>query len=61
MLIINLLVLSIRPILTIMFEVMKLRIFRYRVINYVYKNHTNNNEDNIKFLELSAGPEYKFN
>ena len=25
-----------------------------------YKNHTNNNTDNIKFLELNAGPEYYF-
>jgi hypothetical protein len=61
LLMINLLILSIRPILTIMYQVIKLRLFRYRVINYAYKNHTNNSEDNIKFLELSAGPEYKFN
>jgi len=26
----------------------------------MYRNHTNNNEDNIKFLELQAGPEYMF-
>jgi len=61
LLIINLIVLSVRPILTIIYQVIKLRIFRYQVINYKYKNHTNNTEDNIKFLELSAGPEYKFN
>jgi len=61
LLIINLLVLSVRPILTIMYQVLRLRIFRYNVLTKTYKNHTNNTEDNIKFLELSAGPEYKFN
>ena len=61
LLIINLLVLSLRPILSIIYQTLKLRIFRYHVINRTYKNHTNNSEDNMKFLELSAGPEYKFN
>jgi hypothetical protein len=61
LLIINLLVLSVRPILTIIYQVLRLRMFRYKVLTHTYKNHTNNTEDNIKFLELSAGPEYKFN
>jgi hypothetical protein len=61
LLIINMLVLSIRPILTIAYQVITLRMFRYRVLTHDYKHHTNNTEDNIKFLELSAGPEYKFN
>ena len=61
LLIINLLVLSVRPLLTIMYQALRLRIFRYNVLTHTYKNHTNNTEDNIKFLELSAGPEYKFN
>jgi len=61
LMIINLLVLSVRPILTICYQVIRLRIFRLYVIKHAYKNHTNNSEDNMKFLELSAGPEYKFN
>jgi hypothetical protein len=27
-------------------------------MNYFYKDHTNNQEDNIKFFELLVGPEY---
>lgn len=50
--------LSLQPIFIFICEAIYSRIIKYMQTNYWYKNHTNNNLDNIKFLELNAGPEY---
>lgn len=57
---INLVLLSLLPLLIVLTEHVTLKLNRYMNINFWYKDHDNNNIDNIKFLELNAGPEHKF-
>ena len=56
----SLIILSLLPILSALAEGLHLRFMRYMQRHYWYARHTNNNLDNIKFLELHAGPEYQF-
>lgn len=44
----------------ILFENIFIKLDRYYKTNYKYINHDNNESDNIKLLELKAGPEYLF-
>jgi hypothetical protein len=53
-------VLSIQPIILFIAELALLNINRSFKKNFKYAKHDNNKLDNIKFLELNAGPEYKF-
>ena len=53
-------VLSIQPIILFIAELAFLNINRSFKKNFKYAKHDNNKLDNIKFLELNAGPEYKF-
>ena len=48
------------PILTIFAEIFSLTAKRYMSKKFWYASHENNYIDNIKFLELHAGPEYQF-
>lgn len=54
------LVLTFQPILFFMAEVVYLKFSRSYKRNFKYNNHDNNHLDNIKFLELNAGPDYPF-
>lgn len=55
-----LIVLSIQPILFFLAEVIHLKFSRSYKKNFKYSKHDNNKLDNIKFLELNAGPDYPF-
>lgn len=59
-LLLNMIILSFRPIINVSFEWIALEAKRFYKRNCLYRNHSNNYEDNIKFLELQAGPEYNF-
>lgn len=59
-LVLNLLILSLRPLINVSFEVLWLKFSRYFRLNFLYSTHDNNLTDNIKYLELNAGPEYCF-
>ena len=53
-------VLSLQPILFFLAEVFHLKFSRSYKRNFKYSRHDNNKLDNIKFLELNAGPDYPF-
>lgn len=53
-------VLSLQPILFFLAEVVFLNLSRSWKRNIAYARHDNNHLDNIKFLELNAGPDYPF-
>jgi hypothetical protein len=53
-------VLTIQPILLFIAEFAYLKINRYYKENVKYSKHDNNKLDNIKFLEMNAGPDYPF-
>lgn len=57
---INAIALSVQPILNVMAEMTKLRYMRHMQRTRWYARHDNNQVDNIKFLELHAGPEHQF-
>jgi hypothetical protein len=59
-LIISAILLALQPVFNIIAEVFALKINRYMSRKYWYATHVNNHIDNIKFLELHAGPEYMF-
>lgn len=54
----SLLILSCHPILSVIWEWITLKITRSFLRNHWYAGQNNNHLDNIKFLELHAGPEY---
>jgi len=54
------LVLTFMPVLIFLVEVVHLNVNRFYKKNFKYASHTNNHLDNIKFLELNAGPDYPF-
>ena len=49
--------LSLIPIFIVLVEMMRLRCVRF-VKSKQYADHSNNESDNIKFLEMNGGPEY---
>ena len=53
-------VLTLQPILFFLSEVVFLKISKSWKRNVTYARHDNNHLDNIKFLELNAGPDYPF-
>jgi hypothetical protein len=55
----TLILLSIRPILEMLGEASLIKIKR-SIKNHSYRFHRNNDTDPLKYLELYAGPEYKF-
>ena len=59
-LLISLFLLSLQPIFNTFFEMIFLKTLRYIRRFYWYRTHDNNQVDNIKFLELYAGPEHQF-
>jgi len=59
-LILNLVFLSILPVIMVTAEYLQLRANRFFKRHFYYKGHNNNMTDNMKFLELNAGPEYNF-
>jgi len=54
------LVLTFMPVLIFLVELVHLKVNRFYKKKFKYANHTNNHLDNIKFLELNAGPDYPF-
>ena len=56
----NLVFLAIMPIILYGIEVQVLKIGRWLKAKIWYRGQANNNTDNIKFLEMNAGPEYEF-
>ena len=60
LLLINMAVLSLRPIINVACDSLVLKVRRAFKKNFLYRMHSNNYEDNIKFLELYAGPDYNF-
>jgi hypothetical protein len=52
------LILSVQPILNQLGEAVIMAVQRWYKRKYVYQNHTNNETDHIKYLELKAGPQY---
>jgi hypothetical protein len=54
------LVLTFLPVLIFLVEVVHLNVNRFYKKTFKYASHTNNHLDNIKFLELNAGPDYPF-
>lgn len=59
-LLIGMIVLSLQPIFNTFFELIVLKSLRYLRRFHFYRYHDNNQIDNIKFLELYAGPEHQF-
>ena len=59
-LLISMILLSLHPIINTLFEMIVLKSLRYLRRFHFYRHHDNNQVDNIKFLELYAGPEYQF-
>lgn len=59
-LVINALALSLQPVVNVLGEIIGLRYKRYMQRNHWYATHNNNHLDNIKFLEMYAGPEHQF-
>lgn len=57
-LMISMILLSLQPIFNTIFEMIVLKSLRYVRRFHFYRNHDNNQVDNIKFLELYAGPEH---
>lgn len=53
-------VLSIQPVLLFVGELCYLKLDRWYKKNIKYIKHDNNKLDNIKFLEMNAGPDYPF-
>lgn len=56
----NLVLLALLPLIIYGIEAQMLKVTRWLKKHVWYKNHENNNSDNIKFLEMNAGPEYEF-
>ena len=59
-LLLNLLILSLRPVINVSSEVAFIKFDRWLKTKYLYSIHDNNQSDNMKYLELNAGPEYNF-
>lgn len=55
----TLIFLSLMPLILVYIEALQLKLTKW-ILKRKYANHTNNNSDNIKFLELKSGPEYNF-
>ena len=53
-------VLTLQPFLHFSAEYVILKVNRSLKLKYIYAKHDNNKLDNIKFLEMNAGPEYPF-
>jgi hypothetical protein len=53
------LVLALRPMINTVFAVLKLKISRIVRSKFIYRRHTNNKRDRIKFFELETGPEFQ--
>ena len=53
-------ILSLRPVINVAAEVVFIKFDRWLKTKYLYSTHDNNQSDNIKYLELNAGPEYNF-
>lgn len=59
-LLLNLTILSFRPVINVAAEVTYVKFDRWLKLRYLYQTHDNNQTDNMKYLELNAGPEYNF-
>lgn len=57
LLFLNLIILAFRPILNIAFELLFQLLMKHLKLNFLWKTHTNNDTDNLKYLEVFAGPE----
>jgi hypothetical protein len=57
-LVISVCILAIQPVINIFAEICHLRFSRFMNRSFWYATHQNNYIDNIKFLEMHAGPEY---
>ena len=53
-------ILSLRPVINVAAEVVFIKFDRWLKTRYLYSTHDNNQSDNMKYLELNAGPEYNF-
>lgn len=56
----NLFLLSLRPVFVSLEEHAYHTFQKFIKLNLLYRTHDNNQYDNIKYLELHAGPEYPF-
>lgn len=52
------LVLALQPVQTMIGEAISLKFTRFFKLRFTYSGQINNNNDNMKYLELYAGPEY---
>jgi hypothetical protein len=57
MLFLNLIVLAFRPIINLATEISWLKLMKQVKLKVLWRNHSNNETDSLKFLELYAGPE----
>lgn len=57
---VSLILLSLQPLFNILAETIALKLSIWYKMNHSYGYHDNNHLDNIKFLEINAGPEYLF-
>lgn len=51
-------VLALQPIQTVVSEALSLKVTRFLKLRFLYSDQFNNHNDNMKYLELHAGPEY---
>lgn len=58
--VVNLVILASRPMLHVLYELFVNRLTRCGRRYILYRKHDNNLIDNIKYIELNAGPEYIF-
>jgi len=56
----SLIFLSLQPLFNVIGEVICLRLTIWHKLNFKYRDHDNDHIDNMKFLEINAGPEYQF-
>ena len=60
LLLVNTGILAVTPLAHALLSFVWLRASRFAKRNFIYANHSNNGTDNVKYLELNAGPEYLF-
>ena len=60
LLIINASVLALTPVINACGQSVWIKVSRWIKREFIYASHDNNATDNIKYLELNAGPEYQF-
>ena len=60
LLLVNTFVLATTPLLNVFLSLVWLKLSKFTKREFLYAHHTNNETDNMKYLELNAGPEYQF-